>query len=188
MPVPPSRARSRRAFSSAGTSSLSALASSSRGSASSTSRWLPSPSSTLIHSAVTRSSGPSERRNSARDPSPITRAERGAPHPKRSVRALSRGNASIASLTSYALVISFMATTILTNRSPACYGCYGANARDAHRSRMQNAPGDPHPRRRANDAAESPQPPPNAHLRGNFALIPPFFSRNFDLIPHCRVG
>ena len=43
------------------------------------------------------SSGPSERRNSAREPSPIARAERGAPQVNRKVRAFSPGNSSIAS-------------------------------------------------------------------------------------------
>ena len=42
-----------------------------------------SSSITLIHSEVTVSSGPSERRNSAREPSAITRAERGAPQENR---------------------------------------------------------------------------------------------------------
>ena len=98
MPDPPSRARSRRAFSSAGTSSASASASNTRGSASGISPMLPSSSITLIHSEVTVSSGPSERRNSAREPSAITRAERGAPQENRKVRAFLRGNCRIASV------------------------------------------------------------------------------------------
>ncbi len=96
IPEPPSRARSRLAFSSAGTSSASASASSVRGSASRTSLDSPSSPITLIHSEVTVSSGPSERRNNAREPSPITRAERGAPQVNRKVRAFNAGNSSIA--------------------------------------------------------------------------------------------
>ena len=57
-----------------------------------------SSSITLIHSEVTVSSGPSERRNSAREPSAITRAERGAPQENRKVRAFLRGNCRIASV------------------------------------------------------------------------------------------
>ena len=57
---------------------------------------VPSADQTLSHSAVTRSSGPSERRNNARVPSPIACAERGAPEVNRRVRALRRGNAAIA--------------------------------------------------------------------------------------------
>ena len=97
MPCPPSRARSRRARSAAGTSSASALGSNSRGSASRISSCVPvAVSNVLSHRDVTLSSGPSERRNNAREPSPITVAERGAPQVNRRVRALCSGNCSMA--------------------------------------------------------------------------------------------
>ena len=121
MPVPPSRARSRRAFSSAGTSSLSAVApSSSRGSASLVSWCSPDSSNQLSHSAVTRSSGPSERRNRAREPSPTVCAERGAPQPKRSVRARRRGKCLIASLTSLVSLIPHNLRACAVSGAQAC--------------------------------------------------------------------
>ena len=59
--------------------------------------WTIQKTIDTIHKEVTVSSGPSERRNSAREPSPIARAERGAPQVNRKVRAFSPGNSSIAS-------------------------------------------------------------------------------------------